>query len=1034
MTNIFRAFSTVSNITDNTQIPVVDPSTGQTKNANFGQIRDFIGVQGSTGATGVRGATGPAGRDGVDGINGSTGATGYVGATGATGVQGFRGATGATGPSGRDGTSVTIVGSVPTFESLPDPYLGNVGDGYLAQDTKNLWVWEGTQWINVGDITGPQGATGAQGNDGATGVGATGFTGATGAQGDTGATGIQGATGPQGEGATGATGPMGPIGTTLPATTTTIGGLIVGHNLSITSEGTLSSILSRTGDVAPADAVEGDQWWDSFFGRGYVYYQGTWVEMSPQPFVVTDAAGLSYTPTTSNNWVGTPTVATIQAGLDELADRLTNLGPGGNGDTGATGATGDIGATGIQGATGPQGIQGNNGATGATGLSGDMGATGAEGPMGATGAEGPMGATGAEGPMGATGAQGLDGATGAAGVDGATGSTGPQGPSGATGAQGNVGGTGATGPRGLVGNDGATGATGPIGATGPAGTEASVTADSTPPSNPTVGKLWYDSVTGRTYIYFDSNWVDTNPSIPGQTGATGPQGATGAVGATGETGLGFAIAKTYTSVANLTADTSPTGIVAGQFAIIETGNTDDPENSRLYLWNGSAYSYTSDLSGAIGITGAPGATGAQGATGPAGATGATPALGAVAEHILPAANLTYDLGSTSSQWRSLYVGTSTIYIGGVPLSIVGGDLKVNGNKVGLDTSVGITVPNTGFEFKATTSTSNLVTLDGTQFTGADFYGAGSGATRNGTTMRLIGKTTSLNVGKLLLLSVGNTLTVTTNLGTEIVTLATVFTTSDAGGGLLYYEAETVESSSFSFIQDNLIFNLTSSTVVTPVSVTSTGLRFSDGTTVSSATGLVGATGAAGSVGATGAAGADGATGLTGATGAAGTNGSNGATGAIGATGARGATGAVGATGVQGATGQTGPVGATGIDPTSLTGTSDVVNTKYYATGTVDHDFSTGAVFYHISPSGSFTPNFINVPYTNNRTTSVVLIIEQGSTAYMPTDIQVNSDYKNLVWLNSTTPTGTANKKDVVSFTIINVDGTWRVLGSVGSYG
>jgi hypothetical protein len=38
-------------------------------------------------------------------------------------------------------------------------------------------------------------------------------------------------------------------------------------------------------------------------------------------------------------------------------------------------------------------------------------------------------------------------------------------------------------------------------------------------------------------------------------------------------------------------------------------------------------------------------------------------------HIVPNANLAYDLGSTSSQWRSIYVGTGTIYIGGVALGV-----------------------------------------------------------------------------------------------------------------------------------------------------------------------------------------------------------------------------------------------------------------------------------------------------------------------------------------------------------------------------
>lgn len=38
-------------------------------------------------------------------------------------------------------------------------------------------------------------------------------------------------------------------------------------------------------------------------------------------------------------------------------------------------------------------------------------------------------------------------------------------------------------------------------------------------------------------------------------------------------------------------------------------------------------------------------------------------------NILPSTDLTYDLGSPTRQWRSLHVGTSTIYIGGVPITI-----------------------------------------------------------------------------------------------------------------------------------------------------------------------------------------------------------------------------------------------------------------------------------------------------------------------------------------------------------------------------
>jgi hypothetical protein len=52
-----------------------------------------------------------------------------------------------------------------------------------------------------------------------------------------------------------------------------------------------------------------------------------------------------------------------------------------------------------------------------------------------------------------------------------------------------------------------------------------------------------------------------------------------------------------------------------------------------------------------------------------------------AGHILPSQDLMYDLGSTSSQWRSLYVGTSTIYLGGTALSIDGNTLTIDGEPI-----------------------------------------------------------------------------------------------------------------------------------------------------------------------------------------------------------------------------------------------------------------------------------------------------------------------------------------------------------------
>lgn len=41
----------------------------------------------------------------------------------------------------------------------------------------------------------------------------------------------------------------------------------------------------------------------------------------------------------------------------------------------------------------------------------------------------------------------------------------------------------------------------------------SVTTGTTPPTSPVIGDLWYDTESGRTYIYYDSNWVDSSPVV-----------------------------------------------------------------------------------------------------------------------------------------------------------------------------------------------------------------------------------------------------------------------------------------------------------------------------------------------------------------------------------------------------------------------------------------------------------------------------------------------------------------------------------------
>ena len=50
-------------------------------------------------------------------------------------------------------------------------------------------------------------------------------------------------------------------------------------------------------------------------------------------------------------------------------------------------------------------------------------------------------------------------------------------------------------------------------------------------------------------------------------------------------------------------------------------------------------------------------------------------------NLLPSANVTYSLGSSTLQWKDLWVSSNTVYIGGSALAVVNGTLTLNGNTV-----------------------------------------------------------------------------------------------------------------------------------------------------------------------------------------------------------------------------------------------------------------------------------------------------------------------------------------------------------------
>ena len=99
-------------------------------------------------------------------------------------------------------------------------------------------------------------------------------------------------------------------------------------------------------------------------------------------------------------------------------------------------------------------------------------------------------------------------------------------------------------------------------------------------------------------------------------------------------------------------------------------------------------------------------------------------------------------------------------------------------------------------------------------------------------------------------------------------------------------------------------------------------------------------------------------------------------------------------------------------------------------GVVAHNWNDGHVFYHTTPAGDITANFINVNLTAEYATNVTIIINQGATPYIITAVQIAGAAQTINWQGGSAPTGNANGIDSFSFTILNDGGSYVVLGQM----
>ena len=123
--------------------------------------------------------------------------------TAGSSVQGVQGLDGLQGLQGEYGPGFTIIGSVagPADDtSLKAAFPGaNTGEGVIDQSDDTLWIYDGTNWINIGSFRGVQGFDGPQGIQGLQGtIGEEGIQGSRGYRGFQGIQGLQGTKGHQG--------------------------------------------------------------------------------------------------------------------------------------------------------------------------------------------------------------------------------------------------------------------------------------------------------------------------------------------------------------------------------------------------------------------------------------------------------------------------------------------------------------------------------------------------------------------------------------------------------------------------------------------------------------------------------------------------------------------------------------------------------------------------------------------------------------------------------------------------------------------
>jgi hypothetical protein len=116
-------------------------------------------------------------------------------------------------------------------------------------------------------------------------------------------------------------------------------------------------------------------------------------------------------------------------------------------------------------------------------------------------------------------------------------------------------------------------------------------------------------------------------------------------------------------------------------------------------------------------------------------------------------------------------------------------------------------------------------------------------------------------------------------------------------------------------------------------------------------------------------------------------------------------------------------------------TFTVYNTSISSGSTVTFDCSLGTNLYiSSSTTGNWTANLNNITVSPYYASAAIMVIVQGPTGYVPSGIQINGVAQSISWQGGAQPTGSANKNDVLAFSLLNLSSSYLVMGQLVSFG